>query len=79
LSNKNFVCLSHLSHVCYMSCTFHPPWFLITLITRWRVKIVKVIICSFLCLLVISCLLVPSSQIPFRVIYQVSNLPKTVG
>jgi len=26
-SDKNFVCISHLSHACYISHSFHPPWF----------------------------------------------------
>jgi len=26
-SNENIVCISPLSHACYMSCPFHPLWF----------------------------------------------------
>jgi len=26
-SDQNFVCISHFSHVCYMSLSSHPPWF----------------------------------------------------
>jgi hypothetical protein len=27
LSNQNIVCISHLSHVCYMTCLSHHPWY----------------------------------------------------
>jgi len=26
-SNQNIVCISHLSHACYMARPSHPPWF----------------------------------------------------
>jgi hypothetical protein len=26
-SNQTIVCISHLSHPCYMPCPPHPPWF----------------------------------------------------
>jgi len=41
---KNFVCISHLSHACYMNCPFHRPWLYYPNYLWLRVQIVKLLI-----------------------------------
>jgi hypothetical protein len=43
-SNQNFVCISHLSHPCYMPCPSHAPWFDHTNIIWWSVHVMKLLI-----------------------------------
>jgi hypothetical protein len=38
---KVFSCISHLSHACYISCPFHPPWFYQPNNKLWSVKVMK--------------------------------------
>jgi hypothetical protein len=42
-SNRNIVCISHLSHARYMPCSSHPPWFQHPN-NFWNVQIMKLLI-----------------------------------
>jgi len=42
-TNKNIVCISHLSHLYYMPHSFHPPWFYHPNIW-WSVQVTKLLI-----------------------------------
>jgi hypothetical protein len=40
-SNQNPVCMTHLSHACYMPHSSHPPWFYRPNNIWWRVQVMK--------------------------------------
>jgi hypothetical protein len=43
-TNKNILCISSLSHACYMSRPSRPPWFGHPNNTWWSVQVVKLLI-----------------------------------
>jgi hypothetical protein len=46
--NQNIICMSHLSHVCYMSRQSHPSWFDHPNNFCWSVQIMNSSLCSLL-------------------------------
>jgi hypothetical protein len=43
-SNQNAVCISHFSHVCYMSCPLHLSWSCHSNNIWWSVQVMKLVI-----------------------------------
>jgi hypothetical protein len=46
-SDQNIVCISHLSHLCYMPRPYNPPWFDPHNNIRWSLQVMKLLILSY--------------------------------
>jgi len=42
--DQNLICISYISHVCYMPSLFHPPWLDYSNNIWWSVQVVKLLI-----------------------------------